>query len=281
MSDEQPGKHDLEFNKLAAAILFAGVIAMVCGFIADAFYQPKEAAKRGFHVDVVEDSAGDAPVVAKPLVDAGTLLAHADAAKGNDIVQKKCTSCHDFSQGGPNKVGPNLYGIVGRGVGSKADFSYSDGVKNHGGTWGYAELNQWLYAPAQYIKGTKMGFAGLKNDEERGDVIAYLKSISPGAPAIPAPAPAAAEPKAAGGDEKKTDTKVDQNAVQKPAVKDTGVNAKAGAVSKDVIDSKGKIVRQGSDAVRQDMSTVQTRGAASDAADQEQGHINQDSGALK
>lgn len=184
-------KHSLEFNKLAASILLAGVIAMICGILADGIYEPKTPEKRGFHVEVAEDAGADA---GKPevQVDVGTLLASADAAKGNDLVQKKCVSCHDFSQGGPNKVGPNLYGIVGRGVGSKGDFPYSDAVKNHGGTWGYDELNQWLKGPAQFIKGNKMGFPGIKNEQERADVIMYLKSISPSAPAIPAPKPAAA-----------------------------------------------------------------------------------------
>jgi len=185
-------KHSLEFNKIAASVLLAGVIAMVCGILADFFYQPATPAKRGFQVEVAADtSEGDA---AKPevMVDVGTLLAAADAAKGGDLAQKKCSSCHDFTSGGPNKVGPNLYGIVGRGIGGKGDFTYSDAVKSHGGTWGYDELNQWLRSPASYIKGTKMGFAGLKNDQERADVIMYLKSISPSAPAIPAPKPAAA-----------------------------------------------------------------------------------------
>lgn len=185
-------KHSLEFNKIAASILLAGVIAMICGIFADFLYQPTEPAKLGFHVDVAE-SGGDS---GKPevQVDVGTLLASADAKNGEALVQKKCTSCHDFSQGGPNKVGPNLYGVVGRGIGSKGDFQYSDAVKGHGGNWGYEELNQWLHSPAGFIKGNKMGFAGLKNDKERGDVIAYLKTISPSAPAFPAPKPVAAAP---------------------------------------------------------------------------------------
>ncbi len=179
-------KHDLEFNKIAGGVLLAGVIAMAAGIFADGVYQPKTPEKRGFHVEVVENTGGDA---GKPevMADIGTLLAAADAGKGEGIVQKKCSSCHDFTSGGPDKVGPNLYGIVGGKIAHKDGFAYSDAVKNHGGNWGYDELNGWLHSPAAYIKGNKMGFSGLKNDQERADVIMYLKSISSNAPALPAP----------------------------------------------------------------------------------------------
>ena len=190
MADDSHG-FNLEINKLAASILLAGVIAMVSGIIADILYHPEKPAKRGFHVEVAEDSGTGAAAEAV-MIDAGTLLAAADAAKGEGIFQKKSTSCHTAESGGPNKVGPNLYGIAGNKIAHKSDFAYSDAVKNHGGIWGYEELNHWLYSPAKFIKGNKMGFAGLKNDQERGDVISYLKSISPSAPAVPAPKPAEA-----------------------------------------------------------------------------------------
>lgn len=183
-------KHSLENNKIAASILLAGVIAMACGFIADGLYTPKPAEKRGFSVEVVEESAGGAAAVIE--IDVGTLLASADATKGGDIANKKCTSCHTFEQGGANKVGPNLFGIVGANFAHKGDFAYSEAMKNHGGKWGYDELNHWLKNPSKFLKGNKMAYAGIKNDAERADVLLYLKSISAGAPAVPAPAPAAA-----------------------------------------------------------------------------------------
>ena len=186
--------HDLEFNKLAASILLAGIIAMICGFIASGLYDQKEAEKRGFSVEVAEVAAGGG-TAAVAEVDIGTLLATADAAKGGEIAHKKCVSCHNFNAGEPHKVGPTLAGTVGNKVGGHAGFTYSDAVANHGGTWGYDDLNHWLKNPAAYIKGTKMAYAGIKNDAERADVIMYLKSISPSAPAIPAPKPAEA-PKA-------------------------------------------------------------------------------------
>lgn len=182
--------HNLEFNKVAAGFLLAGIIAMTAGFLADGLYNPKEVAKRGFSIAVAEANAAEGPAAVAE-VDIGTLLASADAARGEAAALKKCTACHTFEQAEPNKVGPNLHGVVGADFGHAAGFAYSDGVKNHGGKWGYEELNQWLKAPATFIKGNKMAFAGLKNDAERADVIMYLKSISSSAPAVPAPKPAA------------------------------------------------------------------------------------------
>ncbi len=184
---------NLEFNKIAAGVLLAGVIAMISGFIADGLYNQKDAEKRGFSVEVAEVAAGGGAAVAE--VDIGTLLAAADAARGNTVVHKKCVSCHNV-ESGPNKVGPTLAGTVGHKIGGHAGFTYSDAVKNHGGTWGYDELNKWLKNPGAFIKGNKMAYAGIKNDAERADVILYLKEISPGAPAIPAPKPVEAAPAA-------------------------------------------------------------------------------------
>ncbi len=186
--------HNLEFNKIAAGFLLAGCIAMGAGIIADFLYQPKEAETRGYSIDVPEDTGGGTAEAA-PEVDIGTLLASADAARGESAAMKKCVACHTFEQGGANKVGPNLHNTVGNKFGHVAGFAYSDAVKNHGGNWGYEELNQWLKAPAAFLKGNKMAYAGLKNDQERADVILYLKSISSGAPVLPAPKPVEETPK--------------------------------------------------------------------------------------
>jgi cytochrome c len=103
------------------------------------------------------------------------LLAKASAENGQAIA-KKCMACHDFTKGGPNKVGPNLWGIVGNKVAHLGDgFAYSDAMKNHGGTWDYDNLNDFIAHPNVHIKGTKMAFAGLKKPEERADVLAWLR----------------------------------------------------------------------------------------------------------
>jgi cytochrome c len=190
-------KHGLEFNKIAASVLLAGVIAMICGFIADGLYTPKTPEKRGFEVEVAEvtSSGGTAAVLE---ADIGTLLAAADAAKGDVTTHKKCASCHTFNSGEPNKVGPNLSGVVGSKIGAHAaGYAYSAALSGHGGNWDYDSLNKWLKNPGAFVKGNKMAYAGIKNDAERADVILYLKSISPSAPGLPAPKPVEAPAEAA------------------------------------------------------------------------------------
>ena len=114
----------------------------------------------------------------------GPLLASADPAAGQ-AASKACAACHSFDKGGANKVGPNLYGIVGAKHGHIDGFAYSDAIKGKAGPWNYDELNKFLYDPKAYAPGTKMTFAGLKKDQERANVIAYLRSLSDN----PAPLP--------------------------------------------------------------------------------------------
>jgi cytochrome c len=107
---------------------------------------------------------------------------------------KKCTACHGFEQGGPNKIGPNLHGVVGRPVASHEGFAYSEALKAFGGNWDYEKLNCFIKDPKACVAGTKMAFAGVKKDTDRADVIVYLRSVSPDAPALPAAQEAAAAP---------------------------------------------------------------------------------------
>ncbi|WP_054946730.1 cytochrome c family protein [Novosphingobium sp. KN65.2] len=119
-------------------------------------------------------------------VDLGTLLADADPQVGQAKAQV-CASCHDFTQGGPNRIGPNLWGVVGRDIGSHAGFAYSDAMKSEPGNWSYAELFDYLASPARDIPGNKMGFAGLRKPEDRAAVIRYLATLGGSAPPLPRP----------------------------------------------------------------------------------------------
>ncbi len=164
---------NMEFNKIFAAVLSAGIIAMLCWFVAHQAYHSEPLEKNAYEIAVTEDAgAAGAPAAAtgpEPIdVD------KADLALGEKI-SKVCASCHDFSQGGPNRVGPNLYGIVGNIHAHKDDYAYSDGMKAHKGEkWDYDALNKFLWSPKKAIEGTKMTFAGLKKPEERAAVIKWL-----------------------------------------------------------------------------------------------------------
>lgn len=182
----------LELNKIAASILLAGIIAMISGYVTRGLYHPSEAEKRGYSVEVAEEAAaGGAPAEEK--VDIMALIAANDTATGEKEV-KKCAACHTFDKGGPNKVGPNLYGVVGRGIASHAGFTYSAAMSATKGTWDYAQLDHFINKPAKHIPGTKMAFAGIGDATKRAAVIAYLRSLSDSPVALPAaaaPAPAA------------------------------------------------------------------------------------------
>jgi cytochrome c len=108
----------------------------------------------------------------------GSLLASASVDAGKDVA-KKCAACHTFDKGGPNRVGPNLYGVLDGPVGEdRGGFAFSDALKKKGGNWTVDALNEWLWKPGAYVKGTKMTFIGLPKAKDRADVIAYLNSLS-------------------------------------------------------------------------------------------------------
>jgi len=135
--------------------------------------------------------AAGAAAAAAPAADLGTLLAAADPNAGKAKMQL-CVSCHDFTQGGPNRIGPNLWDVVGRAVASHAGFAYSPAMKGHGGTWGYQQLFEFLASPARDMPGTKMSFAGLRKPEDRAALIKYLATLGNEAPPLPKPKAVAA-----------------------------------------------------------------------------------------
>lgn len=164
----------LEFNKIAGAVLAASLGAMVIGKVAGALVHPSFPEKPHIAVQeaAVAATPGAAPVAVPALPDGGK------AEAGQVAFTRKCTTCHTAEKGGANKQGPNLFGIYGNKKAHLANFAnYSPAMKAKGGDWDDAALNEFLWKPGNYINKTNMAFAGLSNDKERADVIAYLKSL--------------------------------------------------------------------------------------------------------
>lgn len=167
----------METNKILAAILVAGIIAMLSGFIAKKLTETEPLKKDAYPIEVTNAAPaapGAAPATAEPLTK--DIMAKATVADG-EKVSKICASCHVFEKGGGNRIGPNLYGVVGRARATAPDFAYSDAMKAKGGSWSEDSLNTFLWNPQQFVPGTKMTFMGLKKPEDRAAVIKYLETL--------------------------------------------------------------------------------------------------------
>ncbi|MDE2577638.1 MAG: cytochrome c family protein [Hyphomicrobiales bacterium] len=179
---------NFEINKAVGAGLGALLFTFMLGLFTEALYSQPAMKKPGYDLPgaSAEGHGAAEAKAAEPAVPLPVLLAKADPAKGKDDA-KPCTACHDFSKGGAAKVGPPLYGVVGRPKASIAGFNYSDGMKAKGGDWSYDELDHFIASPKTDISGTKMAFAGEKDAAKRAAIIAYLRSLSDN----PLPLPAA------------------------------------------------------------------------------------------
>lgn len=178
-------------NAAAGAFLFIAFVVMTVSIASNAIFHSSAPETEGFAIAVTEGAAtepdGSGEEALTPIA---TLLADASADKGAAAF-RKCQSCHTAEDAGANRVGPNLWGIVERPIGSASGFGYSTALSDYseGGAknWTYEELNNFLQAPKKYMRGTSMGFAGLKKDDERADVIAYLRSLSDNPVPLPSP----------------------------------------------------------------------------------------------
>jgi cytochrome c len=200
-----------EFNKIAGAFLMTLLIVTVIGHVGDIIIpKPEEGGKPSIYFasgQAASQPAGSATAEKQPQPFAA-FLAKANAEQGARIA-KTCETCHNVQKGKGPKIGPDLWGVVGRKVASADGFQYSDAIKKLGGEWSFDKLNEWLESPQKMAPGTKMTFAGVKDEQQRADVVAFLNSQSdkplplPKAPAEPAkaaaaPAPAAGAPAGAG-----------------------------------------------------------------------------------
>ena len=165
-------------NKVALAVLGALLGTMALGVFSNAVFAPEKAAQPGYALAGGETAAPSAAAAsAAAEVPLPALLAKADAAKGQNDV-KTCQACHSFDKGGVAKVGPPLWGVVGRPVASVAGFAYSDALKAVGGNWDYEKLDHWIAKPSAMAAGTKMAFPGEAEATKRADILAYLQKQS-------------------------------------------------------------------------------------------------------
>ena len=168
-----------EWNKIIASVLTAMIVAMVSGILASQLIRPKELAKPVFLPVAAEApaSAGAAQQAAAGPEPIGPFLAKADPKKGEQIA-KVCVTCHTFNKGGQNKIGPNLWGITEENMAAVPGYQFSSAMEAHkGDKWDPDKLNEWLYKPQAYIKGTKMTFVGIPKEQDRADVIEYLETL--------------------------------------------------------------------------------------------------------
>ena len=179
--------NSFELNKVLGAILGTCLIMLALNIAAGALFAPEKPAKPGYVIAVKQEGA-EKPAAPAPEQPIEALLASASVERGQQIA-KQCQACHTFEKGGPNRVGPNLWGIVDRPRASHPGFNYSASMKAKGGNWTFDELNKFLSHPQGYIPGTAMTFAGLSRETQRADVIDYLHTLADN----PVPLPKAAE----------------------------------------------------------------------------------------
>jgi len=165
------------WEKAGFALLVAAWVAFGSHMLGNTLVHATNLEKPAFMVEMVDTGGDKKKGDDAPAENALTLLASADAAAGAKVFTK-CKACHTIEKGGKNKVGPNLWSVVGRKQGSAPGFSYSGAIAGLGGTWGYGELDQFLTSPKDYAKGNKMTFAGVKKASQRAAVILFLRSNS-------------------------------------------------------------------------------------------------------
>ena len=169
-----------ELNKIIAAILMVALLIIGIGKLSDIIFHVEKPKTPGYVVEseqVAASSLQTKSETTEEKIDITALMAMADLATGEKVF-KKCAACHSIVKGGKNNIGPALYNVVNRQVGSVVDYKYSKALSEYGKQWTFEELNGYLIKPAKWIKGTKMAFAGLRKEKDRASVILYLNENS-------------------------------------------------------------------------------------------------------
>ncbi len=173
------------FNTVAGCVLASALFAMVVGKVSNAVVHPHPLAKPAIAVADAAPETASAAAPAAELPPIGPKLKDANVDHGKALFQQQCFTCHTIDKGGANKVGPNQWNIVGRKKGSHEGFSYSSALQAKGGDWTYEDIDHMIFKPQAYIRGTKMAFAGLPKEQDRADIIAYLRTMNDNPPPLP------------------------------------------------------------------------------------------------
>ena len=169
-----------ELNKIIGAILLVALLVIGIGKVSNLVFKVNEPEKSNYKVELdvkTAETKGDEEPVQREIVDIAALLSTGDLAHGEKVF-KKCSACHSIKSGGGNKIGPALYNVVGRKVGVLDDYKYSKALAEYDKNWSFEELNGFLLKPKDWIKGTKMAYAGLRKEKDRASVILYLNKYS-------------------------------------------------------------------------------------------------------
>ena len=169
-----------ELNKIIGAILLVALLVIGIGKVSNLVFKVNKPEKSNYKVELDVETAetkGDEEPVQREIVDIAALLSAGDLAHGEKVF-KKCSACHSIKSGGGNKIGPALYNVVGRKVGVLDDYKYSKALAEYEKNWSFEELNGFLLKPKDWIKGTKMAYAGLRKEKDRASVILYLNKYS-------------------------------------------------------------------------------------------------------
>ncbi len=169
-----------EINKIIAAVLLVALLTIGISKLSNVIFHVEKPKTPGYSVEITQNISIETKASSDETdkkIDIAALMALGDLTTGEKVF-KKCAACHSILKGGGNNIGPALYNVVNRKIGSVSDYKYSKALSGYGKQWTFEELNGYLIKPAKWIKGTKMAFAGLRKEKDRASVILYLNQNS-------------------------------------------------------------------------------------------------------